>query len=114
MADRIMSVQRREVCEFLMMYPGSTIADIVEGTCAPYDSIKKRLRALKESGHVKGSESSYRSSYRLTGKPFPRVVDYQPNARYAASKARRESRGEIVGGLCAAMHAMVMMGRAAA
>ncbi|MDR8398258.1 hypothetical protein NE850_18105 [Paraburkholderia sp. USG1] len=114
MVNRIMSAQRREVCEFLMMYPGSTIADIVEGTCAPYDSIKKRLRALKASGHVKGSESSYRSSYQLTGKPFPRVADYQPNARYAASKASRESRDAIVGGLCAAMHAMVMRGRASA
>ncbi|MFM0256080.1 hypothetical protein [Paraburkholderia sediminicola] len=114
MANRIMSAQRREVCEFLKLYPDSTIADIVEGTSAPYDSIKKRLRALKESGHVKASDSSYRSSYQLTGKPFPRVADYRPNARYAARKARRESRGEMVGGLYAAMHAMVTVGRAVA
>jgi predicted transcriptional regulator len=113
-AYRGMSAQQRQICEFLMLNPGSTSADIIEGTGYPYDSVKKKLRALKESGHVKRSESNYRSSFQLTGKPFPRLADYRPNAKHLAKKARiasRESRRDV---LFAAMHAMVTVGRAAA
>jgi hypothetical protein len=109
-----MSAQQRHICEFLMLNPGSTSADIIEGTGYPYDSVKKKLRALRESGHVQGGESRYRSSFQLTGKSFPRLADYRPNPKYAAKKARiatRETRRDV---LFAAMHAMVTVGRACA
>jgi predicted transcriptional regulator len=104
-----MSAQQRHICEFLMLNPGSTSVNIMEGTGFPYDSVKKKLRALKESGHVKGSESSYRSSFQLTGKPFPRLADYRPNPKYAAKKTRTSSRDVLF----AAIHAMVTVGKAA-
>jgi predicted transcriptional regulator len=111
MAFARMSVQQRQVCEFLSQNPGSTSAEIIAGTCFPYDSVKKKLRALRKSGHVKGSESNYRSSFQLTGKKFPRLADYQPNARYLASKVRMETNGAGCDALFTAMHAMVMTGR---
>lgn len=110
MANRGMSVQQRRICEFLMLNPGSNSASIMEGTGFQYESVKKKLRALKESGHVKGSESNYRASFQLTGKPFPRLADYRPNPKYIAKRKRATNRDVLF----AAMHAMVTVGRAAA
>ncbi|MDR3386835.1 MAG: hypothetical protein P4L92_07260 [Rudaea sp.] len=105
-----MSVQQRRICEFLMLNPGATSATIIEGTGFPYDAVKKKLRALKESGHIKGSESNYRASFQLTGKPFPRLADYRPNPKYVAKRKRAASRDVLF----AAMYAMVTVGRAVA
>jgi len=114
MRQRVMSAQQRQICEFLMLNPGSTSATIIEGTGFPYDSVKKKLQALRESGHVKRSESKYRSSFQLTGKPFPRLADYRPNPRHLAKKARLATRTSTLDVLFTAMHAMVLVGRAAA
>jgi len=111
MAYTTMSKQQREICEFLTLNPNSTNAEICTGTGYPYDSVKKKLRALKESGHVKGSESRYRSLYALTGKPFPRSADYKPNPSYLARKQRLTARLTTGDSLVAAMHSMVMVGR---
>lgn len=114
MAQRVMSAQQRQICEFLMQNPGSTSAIIAEGTGFPYDNVKKKLRALRESGHVKASESKYRSSFQLTGKPFPRLADYRPNPQYLSKKARMATRTDSRDVLFTAMHAMVTAGRACA
>ncbi|MGP8437163.1 hypothetical protein ACT2FY_13035 [Paraburkholderia fungorum] len=114
MAYRSMSAQQRQICEFLMLNPGATSADIMAGTGFPYESVKRKLRVLKESGHVKGSESNYRASYQLTGKPFPRLADYKPHPRYVAAKMRAQAKTAERDILFSAMHAMVTAGRDAA
>lgn len=111
MADRKMSVQQRRICEFLMINPGATSAEIMSGTDLAYDSVKKKLRVLKDGGHVAGSESNYRSTYQLTGKPFPRLADYRPSLRYRADKARLIGRHRSTDQVFDAMHAMVSAGR---
>ncbi|WP_454826056.1 hypothetical protein [Paraburkholderia xenovorans] len=114
MAYTTMSKQQREICEFLALNPNSTNAEICTTTGFTYESVKKKLRVLKDSGHVKGSESKYRALYELTGKPFPRSADYRPNPRYLARKERLEAQLTAKDSLFATMHAMVMIGRAAA
>lgn len=114
MAYTTMSKQQREICEFLALNPNSTNAEICTATGFTYESVKKKLRVLKESGHVKGSESRYRSLFELTGKPFPRSADYKPNPSYLARKQRLTAQLTTGDSLFAAMHAMVMAGRAAA
>ncbi|WP_153135154.1 hypothetical protein [Paraburkholderia agricolaris] len=114
MAYTTMSKQQRKICEFLALHPGSNSAEIMAGTGFTYESTKKKLRTLKESGHVKGSESNYRSTYQLTGKPFPRLDDYEPNPRYLAAKQRMASRNTVVDVLVASMDAMVRVGMGAA
>jgi predicted transcriptional regulator len=111
MAYTTMSKQQREICEFLALNPHSTNAEICTATGFTYESVKKKLRVLKESGHVKASESRYRSLYELTGKSFPRSADYRPNPRYLARKNRLATR--VLGNdtLFAVMHAMVAIGR---
>ncbi|WP_144154484.1 hypothetical protein [Paraburkholderia sp. BCC1885] len=116
MANRIMSVQQRQICEFLMLKPGATSADIVACTGFSYDAVKKKLRILKESGHVKGSEANYRATYQLTGAPFPRLAAYRPSARYEAQKAlkaRRARQTDCVDPVADAMYEMVTVGRSA-
>jgi predicted transcriptional regulator len=113
-AYTVMSKQQRKVCEFLALHPGSTSAEVMAGTGFTYDSTKKKLRTLRESGHVKGSESNYRATYQLTGKQFPRLEDYQPHPRYLAAKERMVARETGADLLVASMHAMVSLGRAAA
>lgn len=108
-----MSKQQREICEFLALNPNSTNAEICAATGFTYESVKKKLRSLKESGHVRGSESKYRSLYQLTGKEFPRAADYRPNPIYLARKQRLVSRVSAGDSLSAVMHAMVCAGRAA-
>lgn len=114
MAFKTMSKQQREICEFLALNPNSTNAEICAATGFTYEIVKKKLRVLKESGHVKGSESKYRSLYQLTGKEFPRAADYRPNPLYAARKQRLMSRASDGDSLFAIMHAMVCVGRATA
>ena len=117
MAYTTMSKQQRTICEFLKLNPNSTNAEICKGTGFSYESVKKKLHALKDSGHVAGSESKYRALYWLTGKEFPRAAEYQPNPVYVARKARMVRRVSAATGveqLYAAMHAMVCVGRAAA
>jgi len=114
MAFKTMSKQQREICEFLALHPNSTNAEICAATGFTYESVKKKLRVLKESGHVKGSESKYRSLYQLTGKEFPRAADYRLNPLYLARKQRLQSSGSTGDALFAVMHSMVRAGRAAA
>ncbi|PQV50994.1 hypothetical protein [Paraburkholderia sp. BL21I4N1] len=113
MAYTNMSKQQREICEFLSLNPNSTNAEICAATGFTYESVKKKLRVLKESGHVKGSESKYRALYELTGKSFPRSADYRLNPRYLARKERLATQLTIRDTLFTVMHAMVMAGRAA-
>lgn len=111
MAYTTMSKQQREICEFLALNPNSTNAEICAATGFTYESVKRKVRVLKESGYVKGSESRYRSLFELTGKPFPRSADYRPNPRYLARKERLAARASVTDSLFAAMHAMVAIGR---
>lgn len=114
MAYTTMSKQQREICEYLALNPHSTNAEICAATGFSYESVKKKLRNLKESGHVQGSQSKYRSLFWLTGKEFPRAVDYRPNPIYLARKQRLMSVAPTGDSLFAVMHAMVTAGRVSA